>query len=118
MAGRRDDVGAVRRRTNRTTEPAVGDPGNHTRPEHTAPDSRSLALPEMKSQRGTITNLLVCVLCLFVALQSHLQAQTPKRDPSETLRQLLNLPAPRPPNTDQQSTAKYPPAFFDKNNPP
>ena len=72
----------------------------------------------MKSQRGTITNLLVCVLCLFVALQSHLQAQTPKRDPLETLRQLLNLPAPRPPNSEQQSTAKYPPAFFDKNNPP
>jgi len=72
----------------------------------------------VKSQRGTITNLLVCVLCLFVALQSHLQAQTPKRDPLETLRQLLNLPAPRPPNSEQQSTAKYPPAFFDKNNPP
>jgi hypothetical protein len=46
----------------------------------------------MKPQRGTrITNKLLCILCLFVAWQSNVHAQTPKKDPFQALRQLLNF---------------------------
>ena len=73
----------------------------------------------MKPQRSTrITNKLLCVLCLFVAWQSNIHAQTPKKDSSEALRQLLNLPEPRPPGTEQRAGPEYPATFFDKNNPP
>ena len=73
----------------------------------------------MKPQRSTrITNNLLCVLCFFVAWQSHIHAQTPKKDSSEALRQLLNLPAPRPRNPEQDAVPEYPLSFFDKDHPP
>jgi hypothetical protein len=53
-----------------------------------------------------------------VAWQSITHAQTPKKDPSEALRQLLNFPEPRPRDTEQRTVAEYPETFFDKNNPP
>ncbi|HZN01294.1 MAG TPA: HEAT repeat domain-containing protein [Pyrinomonadaceae bacterium] len=53
-----------------------------------------------------------------MAWQSNIHAQTPKRDPSEALRQLLNLPAPRPTDPEQYPAPEYPITFFDPNNPP
>lgn len=60
--------------------------------------------------------LVISLCCCGPIATAH--AQTPKRDSSEALRQLLNLPAPRPRNNEQRPVSEYPVTFFDLNNPP